>query len=99
MKSIVVAGAIVAFAMGGAAYAQVDAKKAEAAAKQGGCAACHLSDKKKVGPSYKDIAAKYKGKTDAQSALVATLKAAKDHPEAKMSDDDLKLVVGWILSM
>ena len=34
---------------------------------------------KKMGPSFKDIAAKYKGKADAEATLVANLKAGKGH--------------------
>lgn len=33
------------------------------------CMGCHAVDKKLVGPSYKDIAAKYKGQKDAEAAL------------------------------
>ena len=33
----------------------------EAAMNKAGCMACHAKDKKLVGPSFKDIAAKYKG--------------------------------------
>lgn len=40
----------------GAAFADGDA-----ALTKGGCMACHTKDKKLVGPSFKDIAAKYKG--------------------------------------
>lgn len=40
-------------------------------AKQKNCLACHAVDKKLVGPSYKDVAAKYKGDKD------ATVKLAK----------------------
>ncbi|OGT05498.1 MAG: cytochrome C [Gallionellales bacterium RBG_16_57_15] len=35
------------------------------------CGACHAVDKKGVGPSYMDIAAKYKGDTDAVSKIIA----------------------------
>ncbi len=34
-------------------------------AKQKNCMACHAVDKKLVGPSYKDVAAKYKADKDA----------------------------------
>lgn len=45
------------FAVGaGAAFAD-----GEAALTKSGCMACHAKDKKLVGPSFKDIAAKYKG--------------------------------------
>ena len=37
----------------------------EADMTKAGCNACHSKDKKIVGPSYKEIAAKNKGKADA----------------------------------
>jgi cytochrome c len=37
------------------------------------CGACHDVDKKKMGPSYMDIAAKYKGDADAVGKLVANI--------------------------
>jgi cytochrome c len=37
------------------------------------CGACHAPEKKLVGPSYKDISAKYKGDKDATSKLVASI--------------------------
>ena len=33
------------------------------------CLACHAADKKLVGPSYKDVAAKYAGQKDAAAKL------------------------------
>jgi len=33
------------------------------------CLACHAADKKLVGPSYKDVAAKYAGQKDAVAKL------------------------------
>ena len=41
----------------------------EANMKTAGCFACHTVDKKLVGPSYKDVAAKYKGQADAVAKL------------------------------
>ena len=40
----------------------------EEAMNKAGCMACHSKDKKLVGPSFKDIAAKYKGQ-DASAQL------------------------------
>lgn len=37
------------------------------------CSTCHAMDKKGVGPSLKDIAAKYKGDNDAVSKLEAAI--------------------------
>ena len=37
------------------------------------CMACHAMDKKMVGPSYKDVAAKYKGNGDAAKMLALSI--------------------------
>ena len=44
-------------------------------AKQKACLACHQIDKKLVGPSYKDIAAKNKTDKDAEKKLAAKIRA------------------------
>jgi cytochrome c len=71
----------------------------EALAKSSGCLNCHAADTKKIGPALKDIAAKYKGKADAEATLVAKLTDAKGHPAVKASPDDVKSLVKWILAM
>jgi cytochrome c len=71
----------------------------EALAKGAGCLNCHSPDVKKVGPSFKDTAAKYKGKPEAEAMLVAKLADAKQHPATKAKPDDLKSLVKWILAM
>ena len=57
------------------------------------------SDTKKMGPAFKEIAAKYKGKADAAATLETKLAGAKGHPAVKTSADDNKALVKWILSM
>ena len=37
------------------------------------CGSCHAIDKKVVGPAWKDVAAKYKGKKDAEKTLIANI--------------------------
>jgi cytochrome c len=37
------------------------------------CGTCHTIDKKLVGPAWKDVAAKYAGKADAEKTLVANI--------------------------
>jgi cytochrome c len=54
-------------AAAGAMHAPVFADQALAQAKN--CMACHAVDKKMVGPSYKDVAAKYAGNKDAAKML------------------------------
>ena len=93
MKSIVIAAAVaVGMAAAGTATAQ------EALAKSSGCMNCHDISAKKLGPAFKETAAKFKGKADAEATLVAKLSAGKDHPEVKAKGDDLKSLVKWVLS-
>jgi cytochrome c len=93
MKSIVIATFVcVGMAVAGTANAQ------EALAKSSGCMNCHDIGTKKIGPSFKEIAAKNKGKAGADVAWGAKLAAGKDHPEVKAKGDDLKSLVKWILS-
>ena len=87
--AVVAAGALVAAPV----LAQEDL------AKSSGCLNCHATDTKKVGPSFKDIAAKYKGKADAEATLVAKLKDAKGHPAVKASPADITGIVKWVLAM
>jgi cytochrome c len=94
MKSIVVA-AIVAIGMTAAGTASAQ----EALAKSSGCLNCHDIATKKLGPSFKDVAAKYKGKADAEATLVEKLSSAKGHAAVKAKGDDLKGIVKWVLSL
>jgi cytochrome c len=96
--------------LGAAALFAAGAAKADDAAKalaqKNGCMACHAEDKKLVGPSMKDIAAKYKGQADASAKLVEKVKKGgagnwgqipmPPHPHLK--DEDLKKMVGWYLA-
>jgi cytochrome c len=66
MKTRLTALAIVASALT-SFQAPAFADQALATAKN--CMACHAVDKKMVGPSYKDVAAKYAGNKDAAAML------------------------------
>jgi cytochrome c len=68
-------------------------------AKKDGCTNCHAVAEKKVGPAFKDVAAKYKGNAGAEASLVAKINAGKDHPQVKASEDDVKKLVKWVLAM
>ncbi|HEX6829154.1 MAG TPA: c-type cytochrome [Burkholderiales bacterium] len=99
MMGIIAAGAIVV--AGGA-----KAAGEEELAKKSGCLACHAVDKKLVGPSYKDVAAKYKGQADAEAKLVKKVKEGGKGawgevpmpPNSAVSDDNIKALVKWILA-
>lgn len=94
MKSIVIALSLAA-GLGVAGTASAN----EALAQKSGCLTCHAVDAKKVGPSFKSIAAKFKGQADAEKMLVDQLKSGKGHPAVKTSDADTATLVKWVLSM
>ena len=69
------------------------------------CAACHSVDKKVVGPSFKEIAAKYTGDAGAPAKLEQKVKAggsgvwgAIPMPPNNVPDADLKALVQSILA-
>jgi len=61
----------------------VDADAAQALAKKNDCFKCHAIDKEKKGPSYKKIAAKYKGKPEGQDAMIKNFTTG---PKVKLDD-------------
>ncbi len=93
MKSMIVASLLAAgLAVAGPANASEDL------AQKAGCTKCHAMAANKIGPAVKEIAAKYKGKAGSDAALVAKLKAGKEHPPTKASEGDLKKIVAWMLA-
>jgi cytochrome c len=97
-------GLAAAVLMGAAASAS--AEDGMAIARGNACMGCHAVDRKLVGPSFQQIAEKYKG--DAQAPAKLALKVKKggagvwgsipmpSHPA--MSDADVKTVVAWVLA-
>lgn len=63
MKKVLFAAAVGLSMISGAAFASAELAKAK------NCMACHAVDKKLVGPSYKDVAAKYASDKDAVAKL------------------------------
>ncbi len=78
----------------GNAHAQ-DAKAGEAAIKKAGCLKCHSVSADKDGPSYKSVAAKYKGQADASAKLE---KFVSGHQGGAKAKDQAKNMVAYILS-
>ncbi|MGQ0523245.1 MAG: c-type cytochrome [Betaproteobacteria bacterium] len=93
MKSAVLALAVAGTVLSGAVFAQSGADVAKAK-----CMACHDTDKKKVGPAFKDVAAKYKGDKGAEAKVVEKMKEGKGHPKVAASDAELKAAVQHALS-
>jgi cytochrome c len=107
--SLLIAGTLL-FSLTGLvpARAAVDDEAAQALLKKSDCFKCHAVDKKKDGPSYKEVAKKYMGKADAESKLVkhVTLKpiieidgVKEEHKAIKSSDPvEIRNAVHWILT-
>jgi len=81
------------------------AQDAQALANKSGCLACHAVDKKIVGPSYKQVAEKYRGDKGAEAKLVEKVKKGGSGvwgqipmPPNNVSDADARALVSWILS-
>lgn len=71
----------------------------EALAQKHGCLGCHAMDQQVVGPSFKSIAAKFKGQAGASGKIVGVLQSGEGHPPVEASKEDLTAVVDWILAM
>jgi cytochrome c len=76
-------------------------------AQQRTCMACHAVDRKLVGPSYKDVAAKYAGQPGAANVLaekivkggVGVWGAVPMPANPKVSAAEARQLANWILAM
>ncbi len=102
MKHILVA--IATLAAGITASTPAMADLALATAKN--CMACHAVDKKLVGPSYKEVAAKYAGQKDAANKLAVTIIKGSVGvwgpvpmpANPQLSADEAKKLIAWVLT-
>ena len=89
----------------GAVFA-LPAQASEELAKKYMCLTCHQLDKKLVGPSYHDVATKYKGDKTAEAKLFDKVKKGGTGvwgqipmpPNDKVPEADLKALVKWVLT-
>lgn len=71
------------------------------------CLACHAVDKKLIGPSYKDVAAKYAGQKDATDKLAQKIQKGGSGvwgpvpmpPNANVNADEAKALATWVMSV
>ena len=107
-SSSLAAAAVIALFAAGANAQSVDVSAAEALAKKSGCMKCHSVSAKKEGPAFKETAAKYKGKPDAETALMTHLTSSPkikvdgkeelhDSPKTK-NQAEIRNLVQYILS-
>ncbi len=98
--SLLVAAAALTFS--GVAAAQDAAKLAQEKA----CLACHAMDKKVVGPSYKEVAAKDKSDKNAEANLAKKIRAGgvgvwgqvPMPPNTTVSEKEAVVLSKWIMS-
>ncbi len=98
--------AALALTIAAGAVVSLPAQASEELAKKYMCLTCHTVDKKLVGPSYHDVAAKYKGDKGAEAKLVDKVKKGgvgvwgqiPMPPNDKVPDADLKALVKWVLT-
>ena len=78
----------------------------EALVKAKGCMACHKVDGKLVGPSYKDVAAKYAGQKDAVDKLATKIIKGGSGvwgpvpmpANAQVAEADAKKLAAWVMT-
>ena len=98
-RSLLLCVVMSAFASSGA-FAQADLAKAK------NCMACHAAANKLVGPSYKDVAAKYEGQKGAEDKLVqkvmkggAGVWGPVPMPaNPQVSEGEARILVKWVLA-
>jgi len=102
---------VVVLTSGISSYASAaDVEAAKGLARQSNCFKCHGVEKKKEGPAWKEIAAKYRDKPDAQATLIKHVTTApkvkfpdgheEEHTKVKSKNqDEIRNLVDWILSL
>lgn len=81
------------------------ADKVETLMRDNQCFACHAVDKKVVGPAYRDVARRYRGKKGAEARLCKKVLeggsgvwgSAVMTPHPYLKDAEIKAMVDWIL--
>jgi cytochrome c len=83
-----------------------DAPSGQRVANANACMGCHAVDRKLVGPSFQQIASKYKGDAQASAKLSRKVKDGGSGvwgmipmpAHQSMSDADIRAVVDWVLA-
>lgn len=100
MKSLFALGLALAAAAAAPAHASADL------AQKKNCLACHATDKKVIGPAYKDVAAKYAGQKDAVDKLAQKILkggsgvwgAVPMPANPQVNEAEAKTLATWVLS-
>jgi cytochrome c len=101
MKSLIVLGVVLGAAIASPAYANADL------AQKKNCLACHATDKKVIGPAYKDVATKYAGQKGMVDKLAQKILkggsgvwgAVPMPANPQVSEAEAKQLASWVLSI
>lgn len=96
---------MITFALALSAIAPAMADQALASSKN--CMACHAVEKKLVGPSFKDVANKYAGQSDAVNKLAGKIVKGGSGvwgpvpmpANSQVNEADAKKLAAWVLSL
>ena len=102
MKSVLILGATVACAL-----VSMPALASADLAQKKNCMACHATDKKLIGPGYKEVAAKYAGQKDAADKLAQKIVKGGSGvwgqvpmpANPQVSEAEAKQLAAWVLSV
>lgn len=100
MKTVLILGATIASLVSLPALASADL------AQKKNCMACHATDKKLIGPGYKEVAAKYAGQKDAADKLAQKIVkggsgawgAVPMPANPQVTEAEAKTLAAWVLS-
>jgi cytochrome c len=99
MKMLTAIALATSVLVSGAAFANADL------AKKNGCVVCHDATAKKMGPTWKDVAAKHKGDKDAEKKIVEVIaKGSKGNygkipmPPQTKAAADAPALAKWIMT-
>jgi cytochrome c len=98
-SSLILAAAVIAVSSPAFANPDLAAKK--------NCLACHATDKKVIGPSYKEVAAKYAGQKDAADKLAQKIMkggsgvwgAVPMPANPQVNEAEAKQLAAWVLTI
>lgn len=91
--------------LGVASFAPVPSQASDALAAKYACVACHQAERKVIGPSWKEIAAKYGGGSKTAAQLATSIRSGSTGqwggmampPQAAVPEADATTLATWIL--
>ncbi|HEX7558908.1 MAG TPA: c-type cytochrome, partial [Usitatibacter sp.] len=87
--------------------AAAKATSMEDVASRSGCLACHSTDKRVVGPAFKEVATKYRGDPGIEARLVDKVRhggggawgSVPMPPSPALAESDARALVRWVLGL